>query len=203
MKKVFIYLFTIIITLSFSNLAGAQTKVSMDPNQFVFWFLIRAEVKKDRITKKPSYVIRTLSKTPKSGTIRQFDKDLWRNLNAGQNLVIGPFYEFSDATQAIRLYNQVAKHKNQTAEGDGDEIPALPDSIGNKECYFFMLKFTKSKRKGNFELGRQPARVQPGNFDTFQYTLWSNLIIPQLLIGPFPSQEEAEESKRRYRIEED
>jgi hypothetical protein len=200
MKKAVIYFFTIIFSLSWvADIHSQSNTMRMDENQFVFWFYIRAEIKRNRITKKPSYVIRTLSKTPKSGTLLKFDKDLWRNLQGGQNLIIGPFLEYNDAIRAIGMYN-LARHTDESME---KEIADLPDSIANLECYFFMLKFDVSKRKRKFEFKRQPARVQPGNIGDFKYALWVNLIQPQLLVGPFPTQEEAEESKRRYRIEED
>jgi hypothetical protein len=200
MKKAFIYLFTIILSLSWITKSKAQVTVEgLDPNQFVFWFYIRAEIKTNRLTKKPSYVVRTLSKTPKSGNLMKFDKDLWRNLQGGQNLVIGPFTEYIDAVRAIKMYDLAG----QTDETMEKEIANFRDSTATGEYYWFFLKFQTSKRKGSYILERMPARVFSGSVKEFKQVLWEGLGFQNLNIGPFASQIEAEESKRRYRIEED
>ncbi len=169
-----------------------------DMDQYVFWFYIRAEIKRDRVTKKPAYVVRILSKKPKSGTIAQFDRDLWRNLNGGQNLVVGPFLEYKDARRAITLYN-LARHTDETME---KEIANHRDTAESDEYYWFFLKYRITKRKHKFEFKHTPARVAVGNIKTFKQVLWEGLKFQQLAIGPFAQTIEAEESKRRYRIEE-
>jgi len=198
MKQAVIYLFTILFSLSWVGSSAQVTVDAMDPDQFVFWFYIRAEIKKNRITKKPSYVIRTMSRTPKSGTVTKFDKDLWRNLKGGQNLVVGPFIEFEDATRAINMYN-LARHTDETME---KEIANFSDSTAANEYFWFFLKYKISQRKRSYILERTAARVAFGDLRQFKQLLWEGLSFTQLAIGPFATQIEAEESKRRYRIEE-
>lgn len=201
MKQLNIYLLSIIISLfvtkSFAQGEGISVEGS-DKNQYVFWFYVKAEIKTNKVTKKPSYSVRILSKKPKSGNINKFDKDLWRNLNAGQNLVIGPFLEYADAERAIKMYN-LGRH---TDESMAKEIANFHDSTAASEYYWFFLKYTISKRKHKFIFERTAARVHSGSLKEFKETLWEGLTFKQLAIGPFAQPTEAEESKRRYRIEE-
>ena len=198
MKRTVIYLFIILFSLSWVASSAQVSVERMDPNQFVFWFYIRAEIKVNRLTKKPSYVVRTLSKTPKSGNLIKFDKDLWRNLKGGQNLVIGPFTEYGDAVRAIHMYD-LAGH---TVESMEKEIANFRDSTAASEYYWFFLKYQISPRKRSYVLERMPAAVSSGSIREFKEVLWEGLGFQNLNIGPFASQIEAEESKRRYRIEE-
>ncbi len=194
-------LLIIISLLSINSFAqegeGIDVK-DQNMDQYVFWFYIKADIKRDRMTKKPAYVVRILSKKPKSGTLAQFDKDLWRNLNAGHNLVVGPFLEYTDAKRAIKLYD-LAKKTDETMD---KEIANFKDTTASGEYYWFFLKYRITARKHKFEFQHTPARVAAGNIPTFKQVLWEGLKFQQLAIGPFAQTIEAEESKRRYRIEE-
>ncbi len=204
MKQTSKYLLVIFIASLLSTVSFAQENEGIETGdqneeQYVFWFYVKADVKKDRVTRKPSYSVRILSKKPKSGTLRDFDKDLWRNLNGGQNLVIGPFLDHIDAARAIKMYN-LARH---TDESMAAEIANFSDSTAtNGEYYWFFLKYRVTKRKHRFVFEHTPARVTGGDIKTFKQVLWEGLKFKQLAIGPFAQTMEAEESKRRYRIEE-
>lgn len=198
MRKTALFLIIFIASLGWDECSAQFMTEKMDRNQFVFWFYVRAEIKTNRKTKKPGYVVRTYSKTPKSGNIMKFEKDLYRSLKGGQNLVIGPFLEFEDAIRSITMYD-LATH---TDESMAKEIAEYPDSIGRNECYWFNLRYEISKRKHCYILKRTPARVAPGNVIQFKEFLWDALQQRILAIGPFTSQQEAEESKRLYRLEE-
>lgn len=200
MKKVTIYIFTIIFCFSgLKTLAQGVSVEKFDPDRFVFWFYVRAEIKLDRETKRPIYVIRTLSKTPKSGAIRKYEKDLWNYLGGGQQLSIGPFLEYQDAIRAIDMYD-LARHTNETME---EAISTFQDSTAASEYFWFFLKYKISPRKGSYLLERTAARVAYGGIKEFKQVLWEGLSFQQLAVGPFASQAEAEEAKRLYRIEED
>ncbi len=200
MKQLNVYLLAILLTL-FVSKTYAQTGIEIEGqnnNQYVFWFYVRAEIKTDRLTRKPAYAIRILSKKPKSGTLTKFDKDLWRNLNAGQNLVIGPFLEYVDAKRAIKMYD-LARHDDESM---AQAIANYKDETAANTYYWFFLKYRVTPRKHKFEFERTPARVANGDIPTFKQVLWEGLKFQQLAIGPFAQPTEAEESKRRYRIEE-
>ncbi len=200
MKKFNKFILVFIISLlTVDNFAQEGIEVQdQDNEQYVFWFYVRAEIKRDRVTKKPAYAVRILSRKPKSGTLAKFDRDLWRNLNGGQNLVIGPFLEYYDAERAIKLYN-LARQTDKTME---KEIANFRDTTAADEYYWFFLKYRITKRKHKFEFEHTPARVASGNIPMFKQVLWEGLKFQQLAVGPFAQPTEAEESKRRYRIEE-
>ena len=94
----------------------------------------------------------------------------------------------------------LARHTDETMEKD---IANFKDTTAADEYFWFFLKYTISKRKKRYELARMPAAVSSGSLREFKQVLWEGLGFQNLNIGPFASHEEAEESKRRYRIEED
>ncbi len=195
MKRISKYLL-VFVTLLLATENFAQ-RIEIDKERYVFWFYVRAEIKQDKITRVPRYTVRILSKKPKSGTLQQFDKDLWRNLNGGQNLVIGPFLDYHAAVRAIKVYDLARPQKK------GRVAPMYKDTIsGNPTYYYFALKFKISKRKHRFEFQHMPARIDGGDLTRFQTFLRESLTQTIMAIGPFPSEPEAEESKFRYRIEE-
>ncbi len=200
MKYLNLLLISVILSIA-AQKVYAQDGIEVEGQNdkvYVFWFYIRAEVKTDRVTKKPSYVVRIMSKKPKSGNLEKFDKDLWRNLNSGQNLVIGPFLEYADAQRAIKMYD-LARHTDASM---ARAIANYNDTTDAGEYYWFFLKYRVTKRRHKFAFERTPARVASGNIPTFKQVLWEGLKFQQLAIGPFVQPTEAEESKRRYRIEE-
>jgi len=199
MKKTIAIIILALIFPTIKSIAQGVSVEKLDPDRFVFWFYIRAEIKLDKETKRPIYVIRTQSKTPKSGAVRKYEKDLWRNLGGGQQISIGPFLEYQDAVRAINMYD-LARETNETME---EAIRTYRDSTAASEYYWFFLKYKISPRKGSYLLERTAARVAYGDLKQFKQVLWEGLSFQQLAIGPFASQQEAEESKRLYRIEED
>lgn len=173
--------------------------VGMDPNQYVFWITVNADIKISRETKKEAYVIRSGRKRPKGGKHRDYEKYLYQSIKGGRQLPIGPFLEYDDAKRAAKMYN-LAKH---TSESMTKEISNFKDSTAANEYFWFFLKFNKLPRSGKFDLQRTAARVASGNLIDFKQLLWEGIFFKQLAIGPFASQIEAEEAKRLYRLEED
>jgi hypothetical protein len=198
MKQIKIYFITLILFLVCSVSFAQVTVGKVDPDRYVFWFYVRAEIKLDKNKKMPVYVIRPLGKTPKSGATRKYEKDLWRYLLGGQQLAIGPFRDYQDVKRAVNMYD-LARHTDETME---KEIQNFSDSTAANEYFWFVLKFKISKRKKKYLLERTAARVHPGSLKQFKQMLWEGLSFQQLAIGPFATQEEAEEAKRLYRIEE-
>lgn len=189
----------ILISLFLLNITGLKAQIIVehfDKDQHVFWFYVKAEIKKDRELKRPVYIVRRFGKDVKSGTISKFGKEVWRNLNNGNQLTIGPFLELVDAERANKSYDLARKTDEQMKK----EIAGTVDTTNN-EYFWYLLQFTITKRTHRYQIKRQPAAVIPGTLIQFREMLWDVLKQKQLAIGPFTSQTEAEESKRLYRLE--
>jgi hypothetical protein len=200
MKKIFSYLIVGLYMLSGSELSaqGVFTQ-KFDPGQYVYWFFIRAESKFDKETKRPIYVVRTLSKMPKSGTISVYEKEVWKYLQGGQQLAVGPFLEFNDAKRAIAAYDLAKLPKEKMEE----EVANFKDStITVDEFYWYFLKFKIAQRTHKYILERTAAAVATGGLNEFLHVFLEGVTFEQLAMGPFSSQIEAEESKRLNRLEE-
>lgn len=200
MKKIIIgILFLIFLIGTQSAFSQRIRKEERDPDRYVYWFYIKAEIKKSRIHHKPVYVVRRLGNTLKSGTIKKYENDLWRYLNRGNQLAIGPFSQYNDAKRAIKMYDLARK----TDEIMKKEIDEFTDSTATPgDYYFYYLKFKVSKRTRAYILDHKAAHVSFGDLKRFKTVLWEGLTFEKLAIGPFPSQPEAEESKLIYRSEE-
>ncbi|OQY01747.1 MAG: hypothetical protein B6I20_07525 [Bacteroidetes bacterium 4572_117] len=196
MKKI-IYSTLIAIFVFNSYSVKAQIDVEeFDNDQYVFWFYIKAEIKTDRELKRPVYKVRRIGKDVKSGTMRKYKKEVWRNTNSGQQLPIGPFLELGDAERANRMYDLARK----TSEQMEKEIASTIDTTDNT-YFWYPIQFTLSNRTRKILIKRQPARVAEGSLIDFRSFMWEVLMNKQLAIGPFTSKMEAEESKRLYRLE--
>ncbi|MEN8120383.1 MAG: hypothetical protein ABFS35_08550 [Bacteroidota bacterium] len=190
---------SVLISLFFLNVTDINAQINVtkfDKNQHVFWFHIKAEIKNDRELRRPVYKVRRASKDIKYGTIRKFEKEVWRNVNNGNELTIGPFLELIDAKKANAMYD-IGRKTNEQME---KEIAATVDTTDNS-YYWYVLQFTMSNRTRKYLIKRQSARVVEGSLEDFRYFMWSVLPNQQLAIGPFTAQTEAEESKRLYRLE--
>ncbi|RLD84490.1 MAG: hypothetical protein DRJ10_01030 [Bacteroidetes bacterium] len=189
----------ILISLFLLNISGLNAQINVtefDKHQHVFWFYIKAEIKKDKELKRPVYKVRRASKDIKSGTIGKYEKEVWRNVTNGTQLTIGPFLELVDAERANKMYDIGRKNNEQMEK----EIAATVDTTDNS-YYWYILQFTMSNRTRKYLIKRQSASVAEGTLEDFRYFMWSVLPNQQLAIGPFTAQTEAEESKRLYRLE--
>jgi hypothetical protein len=193
----------IIIGLLFC-LSGFETKAQnqFDPNDYVYWFYLRTEKKLDRNLNQNVYLVRTLSKTPKYGTFAAYEKDTWRCLLGGQQMVIGPFRQFKVAKQALAIYDMAKLPEEQRKI----QIAKLSEEIGleHDEYFCYYLKYDVSKRTKKFVLRRVPARtsIDGITLDGFIDQFLEGLTFEMLAIGPFFDRPEAEESKRLNRLEE-
>ena len=196
MKNAFIGLILSVFIIQFSS-CRVHGQSNFDKDKYVFWFYIKAEIKKDRELKRPIYMVRRASKEIKSGTIRKFEKEVYKNLNNGNQLAVGPFENLVDAKRSNEMYNIARK----TDEQMDKEIEATVDTLG-ENYFWYTLQFDISDRTRKYLIRRQPARVaQYRTLKEFRFFLWSSLKTKQLAIGPFVSLMEAEESKRLYRLE--
>jgi len=200
MKKLINIVLISVFILSVYNIkAQDNIKISkFDKSQYVYWFYIKAEIKKDKVLKVPVYKVRRSSKDIKAGKIKKFQNDVWKNIKSGNQLVIGPFLELVDAERANKMYNLGRKTDTLMAK----EIQTIRDTVTYNEYYAYLLTFKFSDRTHKYLIKRQAAGVFETSLPEFQSQLWDFLKQKQLVIGPFTSQTEAEESKRLYRLEE-
>ena len=194
MKKVFYLILLMFFTFQYSYIAAQEQ--GLDDDQYVFWFYVRAEIKKDRELKRPVYSVRRIGKDVKGGTVRKFRKEVWRNMNSGQQLVVGPFVELEDAKIANKTYDLGRKTDEQMQK----EIAETVDTTDNS-YYWYIIQFSISKRTHRYVMEKQPARVAEGTLKDFRYFMWDVLKQQQLAIGPFTSPVEAEVSKLLYKQE--
>ena len=197
MLKLTIPTLLIIAFIAGCFLPGARS-VKNDPDRFVFWVSVNASIKISNETKKEAYVIKTSRNKPYSGKILKYQRFLHKSLIAGHSIPIGPFDNHDDAMRAVDYY-KLTKFNSETIK---KSIAQMTDSIMNEEYYWFFIKFYYLPRKKTIKLERTAARVASGNLADFRTVLWEGLFHKQLAIGPFISQEEAEEAKRLYRLEE-
>lgn len=194
-KSLFLY---IILLLFFQDIKSQTNVVEYDVEQFVYWFHIRAGIKPQEVTSRPVYVVRLDNDKPKHGTVLDYEQDLWKQIKLGQNLLIGPFLDYYDALYAMQLYQSKNQRNNNLV--NKDEIKNIPRK---SEFFWYFLSFKITERKGSFSLKRIPAAVASGEIDQFKKVFKEGLTWKRLAIGPFPTQTEAEESKRLNRLEED
>ncbi len=188
----------LIITVSTGCFLPRKSSIKNDPNRFVFWVSVNASIKISKEAKKEVYVVNTSRNKPGSGKIRKYQRFLHKSLIVGNSIPIGPFDNYNDALRVVDYY-KLTKFNNETMK---KSIAQMPDSIMNGDYYWFFVKFSYSQRKRTFFLERTAARVASGNLGDFRTVLWEGLSFKQLAVGPFISQEEAEEAKRLYRLEE-
>lgn len=199
MKTLFLTFTLIVLNGLYSGILAQEVSVShYSDDQFVFWIAVRAQIKISNETKKEVYVVQTVRNKAQSGKVLKYEKNLWRNLNSGYQLLIGPFTEYNDAMRAAKMY-QLSKFNTKTMEKD---INTYVDSTAASEYYWFFLKYKIMPRTKRLSLERTAARVAFGSLKDFRQVLWEGLSFQQLAIGPFPTQVEAEEAKRLYRLEE-
>jgi hypothetical protein len=202
MKKTGLVFLLVLFSLFYNSIFAQVQTDKFDPSEFVYWFYLRAEKKMDKQIHSIVYQVRTLSKTPKYGTFAAYEKDTWRCMQAGQQLVIGPFRDYNVAKQSIQIYD-LAKLTESLRD---KEIKRLKDSSemmeGSYYCYY--LKFDISQRTHRYVLKRIPARIEVEGItiNEFLETFTEGLVHEMLAIGPFFSKPEAEESKRLNRLEE-
>ena len=200
MKKLIFFIF--VLTSLSHNYLKAQMVDGIDledTKRYVFWFYIKAEIKMDRKLHMPVYSVRRVGKDIKGGTLKKYNKDVWRNINGGNQLCIGPFSKLEDAKRANQCYD-LGRKTNKIME---QEIANTVDTTDNT-YYWYTLEYEITKRTHRYVLSRIPAAVQEGSLKDFKEMLW--MLLHQqdkkLVIGPFTDQTDAEISKLINRNEE-
>ncbi len=195
----FSVLILILLALFMPDTSQAQriSKKQQERNRRVYWFNINLSFKRDPKTGLPKYDVRVVSNRVLNGSLDQYDHKLWEGLGAGSRIAIGPFRYYEEAEQAMVFYS--LKHETTPT-----------DSTHKKEqVYFYNLFIGKRPRSNSYALDRRPAAVSSGTYDTFYDVLKVSLQmasagaggdLAKLTIGPFWDYNDAEESKRMYRL---
>jgi hypothetical protein len=201
MKNVIYTIIALLLSTSGFKISAQVQTDKFDPSEYVYWFYLKAEKKLDKQMNRNVYIVRTLSKIPKYGAFSVYEKDTWRCLQGGQQLVIGPFRNYEVAKQAIAIYD-LAKLSSEVRE---KEVKKLKDSSKIEDSYYcYYLKFDIAQRTHKYDLKRIPARtsVEGITLSDFLDQYLEGITMEMLAIGPFFSRPEAEESKRLNRLEE-
>jgi hypothetical protein len=187
MKK----LVLISIVLFFTFQFFAQPSINYgDDSRRVFWFDVGLNKIKDKETQIPLYQIVRQGTKIHYGTALEYDRYLWNGLSNGSKIAIGPFDTQKQAEFAVKLYDI------KQAENDSE----ISNNNGSYFWYLVTIKKTQRLKSYNFE--RIPAQVNSGNAINFLDLMKVSLSMDKLVIGPFASAPEAENSKRVFRLEE-
>lgn len=199
MKKVLLLIMILFIAQTYYSKAQGNVEGLDASKKYVFWFYIKAEIKMDRELHIPIYTVRRVGKEIKGGTLKKYNRDVWRNINGGNQLCVGPFSDLEDAKRANKCYN-LGRKTDATMQ---KEIENTVDTTDNT-YYWYPLEFEITKRTHRYVLSRIPAAAPSGDLKTFKEMLW--LLLHQqdkkLLIGPFTSEEDAKISMLINRNEE-
>ena len=195
MKKatIFILMFAFIFTLNIKQ-TFAQNPVLGGYDEYddpipVFWFYISIRETKNIETQEKKYIVRRLGTKVESGSLDEYEKDLWLNLSKGYKLAIGPFPLYEEAKQAMEFY--VVTEEKTFSEGIDQ----------NRTVHFFPIRVFRMERSNALEIQKSPSAVAPGNAQGFYEALKTQLDFKAINIGPFWSAEVAEEAKRLYRLQ--
>jgi len=198
-NKKTIFLLAIVLFAFQCTLKSQKEAAVYDIETFVYWFRIKAEIKPHPITSRPIYLIRLIDDAPRHGTVPDYEYDLWKQVKLGNCLLIGPFLDFYDAKNAMEMY----RLQNQLGDKKEVDMQKFKETQFKNEYFWYFLTFKMSERKGSYLLQRIPAAVATGEIKDFMLVLSEGLGWQKLAIGPFPTQIEAEESKRLNRLEEE
>lgn len=187
MKK--FVLISIVIFFSFQLFAQPSINYG-DDSRRVYWFDVGLTKIKDKETQIPLYqVVRQGSKIH-YGSALEYDRYFWNGISNGSKIAIGPFDSQKQAEFAVKLYDIKKAEKDTEISSD------------NGNYFWFLVTIKKTKRLKSYDFERMPAQVNSGNAGDFIELMKVSLSMNKLVIGPFASAPEAENSKRVFRLEE-
>lgn len=188
MKKILIISVLSFLLLFPAKLLFSQDGDYSDKDRHVFWFNVSLHEYKQngrknlKVTKNGTRIF--------GGTLSEYDRYLWDGLSRGTRVAIGPFDTREGAEFAQRFYN-TKNVKNDTVVQNN-----------NQTQYYYLVKPRRLKRLKAWEFENMPAAVVGGNPQSCIQLMEVSLPQKKLVIGPFPTKMEAEESKRIFRLEE-
>jgi hypothetical protein len=185
-KRLLSFIFILFISFLYSNKLKSQVVDYDDPDRNVFWFEVNVRTIIDKETYFEKYTVIRMGKRVYRGSIDEFDEILWAGMSAGSKIAIGPFSVYEDAYEAMLMFDlkDTAQIENTT------------------EKYWFLVNIKITERLKSYEFDHMAAAIAAGQKTEFKDILQESLAFKTLAIGPFTNQLDAEESKRRYRLEE-
>ncbi len=186
--KNFLLLLIVLIT-NFSLYSQISPDYS-DDNRRVYWFNVGLQIVKDKETKIPMYQVIRYGTKIYYGAAYEYDRYLWEGLSNGTRISIGPFDNEEQAKFAVNLYD-INKAKEDTI--------VLDD---NGTYFWYLITIKKTQRLNSYDFERIPAQVNSGNAMDFIKLMEVSLPQDKLVIGPFATAPEAENSKRIFRLDE-
>jgi hypothetical protein len=153
-----------------NNIYGQQKIDSLILDRPIYWFPVRAKIGVDTNTQKERFYLSNKRKKIKSGTILDFEKELFRRAIRRKELLIGPFSEKKDAIYAIPLYD-LSNFNEKTMEL---EILSHQGLSENFDYYWFFLDL-KPQRSHPPLIRRNPVRLASGNLRDFRIVLWEGV----------------------------
>ncbi|NJO88479.1 MAG: hypothetical protein HC831_05560 [Chloroflexia bacterium] len=139
----------------------------LNDSDIAYWFCIR--VKLNGRLKEYNLSV----KSPiLSGSLEKYDKSLWRNLQGGKLLVVGPFQTEKEAVTSRKVYLSAAK----------DISLDIPKEKGT--LYWFKLKYAINKRRHSYIL-EAIHKVFSGTYLDFYSDVKQGLKEGTISIGPY------------------
>jgi hypothetical protein len=178
------------------NFLGQMNIDSLDFNQKVYWFPVKVKVSVDIKTKKERYSLSSVGKRSRTGTLLDFEKELYKGLIRRNHIMIGPFSQKEEADRAFPLY-RLSKHTEKTME---KVVKNCTDTI---QSFYWFVSPPEPKRISPFSFERAIVKTSFGSLNEFKKVLWEGVFLKQLAIGPFTSEKDAKISRWLYRLEED
>ncbi len=178
-------------TLFFNQKSSAQVTNSedLDENRLVYWFYVSVREHENANTGYVSYKLQRKGGKIKHGTVKQYDRELWKNLGNGSKMAIGPFNDYDEAKKGFLFYE---------IQEEPHELDSTFDM--NQQVFWFILHVNRRPRSNSYELIRKPGSIASGSYADFDIFLKENLEMRVMTIGPFVYMPEAEEAKRMYRL---
>lgn len=162
---------------------------NLDENRLVYWFYVSVREVEDNNTGYVSYELRRKGGKVDHGTVKEYDRILWKYLGDGSKMAIGPFNDYNEAKKSFLFYK---------IQDDPHELDSTFDE--NQQVFWFVLHVNRRPRSNSYELIRKPGAIASGNYMDFEVFLKENLMMRVMTIGPFLYMPEAEEAKRIYRL---
>lgn len=183
MKYIKLY-FILFLFVFVSNVQTfSQKPIANDPNRIYYWFAVNVRID----NKTDSYKVTSTSSELYAGTLKEFEKDLWKSLS-NRKIVVGPFLEKNEALNAKRLYRS-----------SEDKVKLMPVDTVPAIVHWFAIDFKQSDRMFIYIIVRNPAATQSGPEKRFIDAFYEQLNYKHFAIGPFYSYDHAEFAKRLYR----
>ena len=162
---------------------------NLDDNRLVYWFYVSVREVEDNNTGYVSYELRRKGAKVDHGTVKEYDRILWKYLGDGSKMAIGPFNDYNEAKKSYLFYK---------IQDESHELDSTFDE--NQQVFWFVLHVNRRPRSNSYELIRKPGAIASGNYMDFEVFLKENLMMRVMTIGPFLYMPEAEEAKRIYRL---